>query len=163
MQVKQQYKADFQQKGEGDMSEELKPMIRKIFEEAYNKGNLEVLDELIAPNYLRHQPPMKKVEGVEAYKKFVADVRSAYTNFNIRLEEILVDGNKTVVRITLTGKHTGKTPTLMAPPTGKEISMVGCVVSTWENGKVVEEWVYNDYMGLTHQFGVVPLAVDGFV
>jgi predicted ester cyclase len=51
----------------------------------------------------------------------------------------------------------------MAPPTGKEISMVGCVVSTWENGKVVEEWVYNDYMGLTHQFGVVPLAVDGFV
>jgi predicted ester cyclase len=144
MQIKQECKADFQQKGEGDMSEELKPMIRKIFEEAYNKGNLEVLDELIAPNYLRHQPPMKKVEGVEAYKKFVADVRSAYTNFNIRLEEILVDGNKTVVRITLTGKHTGKTPTLMAPPTGKEISMVGCVVSTWENGKVVEEWVYND-------------------
>jgi predicted ester cyclase len=163
MQIKQQCKADFQQKGEGDMSEELKPMIRKIFEEAYNKGNLEVLDELIAPNYLRHQPPMKKVEGSEAYKKFVADVRSAYTNFNIRLEEILVDGNKTVVRITLTGKHTGKTPTLMAPPTGKEISMAGCVVSTWENGKVVEEWVYNDYMGLTHQFGVVPLAVDGFV
>jgi predicted ester cyclase len=163
MQIKQECKADFQQKGEGDMSEELKPMIRKIFEEAYNKGNLEVLDELIAPNYLRHQPPMKKVEGVEAYKKFVADVRSAYTKFNIRLEEILVDGNKTVVRIMLTGKHTGKTPTLMAPPTGKEISMVGCVVSTWENGKVVEEWVYNDYMGLTHQFGVVPLAVDGFV
>mgnify|MGYP000629803917 CR=1 FL=1 len=59
--------------------------------------------------------------------------------------------------------NNGKTPTLMAPPTGKEISMVGCVVSTWENGKIVEEWVYNDYMGLTHQFGVVPLAVDGFV
>lgn len=145
------------------MSEQLKSMVRKIFEEAYNKGNLAVLDELIAPNYLRHQPPMKKVEGLEAYKKFVADIRSAYTNFNIRLEEILMDGNKTVVRITLTGKHTGKTPTLMAPPTGKEISMVGCVVSTWESGKVVEERVYNDYMGLTHQFGIVPLAVDGFV
>jgi predicted ester cyclase len=145
------------------MSEQLKPMVRKIFEEAYNKGNLAVLDDLIDANYLRHQPPMKKVTGLEAYKKFVTDVRSAYTNFNIRLEEILVDSNKTVARITLTGKHTGKTPTLMAPPTGKEISMVGCVVSTWEDGKVVEEWVYNDYMGLTHQFGVVPLAVDGFV
>jgi predicted ester cyclase len=145
------------------MSEELKAMMRKIFEEAYNKGNLDVLDELIDPNYQRHQPPMKEVHGLDAYKKFVADVRSAYTNFNIQLEEILADGNKTVARINLTGKHTGRTPTLMAPPTGKEISMKGCTVSTWENGKVVEEWAYNDYMGLTHQFGVVPLAVDGFV
>jgi hypothetical protein len=50
----------------------------------------------------------------------------------------------------------------MAPPTGKEICMPGCAVATWENGKIVEEWVYNDYMGLTHQFGVMPLAVGGF-
>lgn len=145
------------------MSEELKPMIRKIFEEAYNKGNLDVLDELIDSKYHRHQPPMKDVQGLGAYKKFVEDVRNAYTNFKIDLEEILADGNKTVVRIILSGTHTGRTPTLMAPPTGKDIAMKGCAVSTWENGKIVEEWVYNDYMGLTHQFGITPLAVDGFV
>lgn len=144
------------------MSEELKPMVRKIFDEAYNQGNLAVLDDLIAPNYLRHQPPMKDVQGLDAYKKFITDVRSAYSNFEMRLEEILVDGNKTVARITLNGKHTGRTPTLVAPPTGKQITMMGCAVSTWENGKVVEEWVYNDYMGLTYQFGVMPLAVGGF-
>lgn len=144
------------------MSDELKPMVRKIFDDAYNKGNLAVLDDLIAPDYFRHQPPMKDVQGLKAYKKFVADIRNAYTNFEIRLEEILVDGNKTVARIVLSGKHTGRTPTLMAPPTGKEIRMPGCVVSTWENGKIIEEWVYNDYMGLTHQFGVMPLAVGGF-
>jgi predicted ester cyclase len=144
------------------MSEELKPMVRKIFDEAYNKGNLAVLDDLIAPNYLRHQPPMKDVQGLDAYKKFITDVRNAYSNLEMRLEEILVDGNKTVARITLNGKHTGRTPTLVAPPTGKQIAMMGCAVSTWENGKVVEEWVYNDYMGLTYQFGVMPLAVGGF-
>lgn len=144
------------------MTQELARMAWKIYEEAYNQGSLDVLDELIDPDYLRHQPPMKDVKGLDAYKKFVADVRNAYTNFEIRKEDVLVDGNKTVVRITLTGKHTGKTPTLMAPPTGKEIAMVGCTVATWENGKIVEEWAYNDYMGLTQQFGVMPLAVGGF-
>jgi predicted ester cyclase len=144
------------------MTQELAAMAWKIYADAYNKGSLDVLDELIDPNYLRHQPPMKDVKGLDAYKKFVADVRNAYTNFEIRKEDVLVDGNKTVVRITLTGKHTGKTPTLMAPPTGKEIAMVGCTVATWENGKIVEEWAYNDYMGLTQQFGVMPLAVGGF-
>ncbi len=144
------------------MSEELKPMVRKIYEEVYNKGNLDLLDDLIDAKYIRHQPPMKTVQGLDAYKKFIGAVRNAYTNFDIRLDEILVDGNKSVVRITLSGKHTGKTPTLLAPPTGKDITMVGCAVATWENGKIVEEWVYNDYMGLTYQFGVMPLAVGGF-
>jgi predicted ester cyclase len=144
------------------MTEELKPKVQKIFEEAYNKGNLAVLDELIDADYLRHQPPMKDVKGLAAYKKFVEDVRKAYTNFEMEVVEILQDGNKTVARIVLKGKHTGKTPTLMAPPTGKEVAMMGCVVSTWENGKVIEEWAYNDYMGLTQQFGVLPLAVGAF-
>ena len=139
------------------MSEDLKQLTGKIIEEAYNKGNLDVLDELVAPNYLRHQPPMKKVEGLAAYKKFVSEVRESYSNFNMKVEEILVDGNKTVTRLILSGKHTGKIPTVQAPPTGKEVAMAGCTVTTWETGKIVEEWVYNDYMGLTHQFGVMPL------
>jgi steroid delta-isomerase-like uncharacterized protein len=144
------------------MSEELKLMIRKIFQEAYNNGNLDVLEELISPDYHRHQPPMKDVKGLDAYRKFVADVRNAYSNLEIQIEEILSEENKTVTRIILTGQHTGKTPTLMAPPTGKEISMMGCVISTWENGQITEEWVYNDYMGLTQQFGVMPIAAGGF-
>ncbi len=144
------------------MSEELKPMVRKIYEEVYNKGNLDLLEDLIDPAYIRYQPPMKKIEGLKAYRKFVTAVREAYTNFNIRMDEILVDGNKTVVRLTLSGKHTGKTPTLLAPPTGRDISMLGCAVATWENGKIVEEWVYNDYMGLSYQFGVSPVTDGGF-
>ena len=87
------------------MSEELRPMVRKIYEEAYNKGSLDALDDLIAPNYLRHQPPMKDVKGLDAYKVFVTKVLNAYANFEIRLEEILVDGNKTVVRIVMLPSH----------------------------------------------------------
>ena len=139
------------------MSEDLKLNIQRLFEQAYNLGNLEVLDELIGSNYVRYQPPMKKVQGLADYKTFISDVRNAYSNLKMEIEEILMDGNKTVTRLVLTGKHTGKTPTIQAPPTGREVAMKGCTVSTWEEGKIIEEWVYNDYMGLSQQFGVMPV------
>jgi predicted ester cyclase len=139
------------------MSQEITAMIKKTYAEAHNKGNVKVLDEIFAADYLRHQPPMKSVQGLAAFKTFIKDVRSAYSGFEIRIDDIIVSGDKSVTRITLTGKHTGQAPTLQAPPTGKQIEMKACVVSYWKNGKVSEEWVYNDYLGLVQQFGVIPL------
>jgi predicted ester cyclase len=78
------------------------------------------------------------------------------------LHETLAAGNKTVVRLTLSGKNTGKIPTLRTPPTDREVAMPGCVISTWDKGKIVEEWVYNDYLGLAYQLGVMPIITGGF-
>lgn len=143
------------------MSDDLKAKVRKIYEEAYNKGNLDVLDEILDAKYVRQQPPMQKVEGVQAYKAFVSETIGAYTGFEMVVEDILADGNKTVAKLILTGKNTGRIPSLKTPPTGREISMHSCVVSTWENGKIVEEMAYNDYLGLTYQFGVMPIFPGG--
>jgi len=144
------------------MSEDLILNVRKIYEEAYNKGNLDSLNNLIGANYVRHQPPMKNVQGIEAYKAFILEIRGAYTNLNMVLDEIFSAGNKTVLRLTLTGKNTGKIPTLRTPPTGRDIAMPACVISTWDNDKIVEEWVYNDYLGLAYQFGVMPIITGSF-
>lgn len=138
------------------MTEALKTKIRRIYEEAYGKGELAVLDEVIAPDYHRHQPPMPEVKGLDAYKKFVADVRSAYTGLEFIVEDVIVEGNISCARVTLRGKHTRQAPTLQAPPTGKQIEMMGCVVSHWREGKVAVDWVYNDYLGLMQQFGLYP-------
>ncbi|MCP3889611.1 MAG: ester cyclase [Desulfobulbaceae bacterium] len=143
------------------MANELVLKVQKIYAEAYNKGNFDVLDDIIDINYLRQQPPMKKVQGLAAYKKFISEVLGAYSDFEMIVEEILADGNKTVARLTLTGKNTGRIPSLQTPPTGREIAMSSCVVSTWENGKIVEELAYNDYLGLTYQFGVMPVFPGG--
>ncbi len=143
------------------MSEDLKTKVRKIYEEAFNKGNLDVLDDILDANYLRKQPPLKDVKGLEAYKKFILETLGAYSNFEMVVEDILADGNKTIAQLKLTGKNTGRIPSLKTPPTGRDISMPGCVVSTWENGKIVEECVYNDYLGLTYQFGVMPIMPGG--
>ncbi len=143
------------------MSEDLKAKARRIYEEVYNKGNLDAVDEIFDASYVRHQSPMQKVEGVEAYKAFISETLAAYTNFEMVVEDILADGNKTIAKLMLTGKNTGRIPTLKTPPTGREIAMPSCVVSTWENGKIVEETAYNDYLGLTYQFGVMPMFPGG--
>ena len=139
------------------MSQEAIEMIKKTYNEAYNKGNVKVLDSIISADYQRHQPPMKSVKGLPAYKEFIKNVRSAYSGFEIRIDDIIVNGDKSVTRVTLSGRHTGQAPTLQAPPTGKQIEMMGCVVSYWKGGKIAQEWVYNDYLGLVQQFGVIPL------
>ena len=138
------------------MSADLKAKIQQIYEEAYNKGNVDVMDQLTDAGYVRHHPPMKDVKGLDAYKKFIADVRSAYSGFEIRVDEVIVEGDTSVARITLQGKHTGQAPTLQAPPTGNQVEMKGCVVSHWKAGKILEDWAFNDYLGLLQQFGVYP-------
>jgi steroid delta-isomerase-like uncharacterized protein len=138
------------------MSTEVTTMIRKIYNEAFNQGNVDVLDEIIAEDYIRRQPPYTEVKGLSGLKRFVNDVRKGYTDFKINLEEIIVADKVSVARVVLSGKHTDQTPTVQAPPTGKQVTMTGCVVSHWKDGKIVEEWAYNDYLGLAQQFGVVP-------
>jgi predicted ester cyclase len=130
--------------------------IQRIFDEAFNQGKVDVLDKIIAKDYVRHQPPYATVKGLADFKKFVIDVRSGYSGFGISVEEIIISGDISAARIILRGRHTGQTPTVQAPPTGKQVAMTGCTISHWKNGKIIEEWAYNDYLGLTQQFGVVP-------
>lgn len=138
------------------MPQDKQALIQRIYDEAFNKGNVDVLDEIVVEDYLRHQPPYAEVKGLVDFKRFVTDVRKGYTGFGITLEEIIVTGNISVVRVILRGKHTGQTPTVQASPTGKQVAMNGCTVSHWKGDKITEEWAYNDYLGLTQQFGVVP-------
>lgn len=138
------------------MTQEMKPLLQRMYDEAFNQGKMDVLEEMIADNYIRHQPPYATVKGKGDFKKFVADVRKGYTGFNISVDETIVTDDVSVVRVVLSGKHTGQTPTVQAPPSGKQVAMTGCTVSHWKDGKIVEEWAYNDYLGLTQQFGVVP-------
>jgi predicted ester cyclase len=139
------------------MPHTIKEKIAQVYEEAYNKGNLDVLDNILAANYVRHQPPIPDIKGVAAYKNYVNDARKAYSGLEFKIEEIVAEGNTTVARYTLYGRHTGTSPSIHAHPTGNSVAMPGCIVSKWEDGKIVTDWVYNDFLGLLQQFGVYPL------
>ena len=138
------------------MTTDRKLLISRVYSEAYNAGDPAVLDEVYAESYVRHQPPLQAIEGLEAYRQFVADVRGAYSGLDFKVEEIIEEGDRTVTRLVLRGTHTGKAPTILAAPTGKQVEMAGCTISHWVDEKIAVDWVYNDYLGLVQQFGLYP-------
>ena len=140
------------------MSEELKATIRRVNDEAWNKGNLDALDELYAADYVYHRPPFLDVEGLEAFKQYIADLRTAYADLQLTLDEIIVEGNTSTSRWTYRGTHKGRSPAFDIPPTGKQVTFTGCTVNHWVEGKIVEDWNSIGYLDLLQQLGfkIVP-------
>ena len=136
--------------------EELKAKIRWAGEEAWLKGNVDAFDELYAADYVWHRPPLPDLSGLEAVKESVAGMRSTYSDIQISYEEMLGEGDSIAYRFSWRAKHTGQSPTLPIPPTGKEVLLQGCIMVHLAGGKIVEEFEYSDYLGFLQQLGVVP-------
>ena len=136
-------------------NEELKAKLRRAGEEAW-KGNLDALDKVYAADYVYHRPPLPDLEGLEAAKQYIADARVAYSDIQVTYDEMIHEGNTTAYRWTWWAKHTGQSPSLPIPPTGNEVTLKGCTVVHWVDGKVIEEFEYADFLGFLQQLGVVP-------
>jgi len=136
-------------------AEEYKNMVKRYFD-ALNSKNLDALDELFEKDYVSHEnPPRPDGIGVEQFKKFMSDFYSSYPDGHFTVEEILVDGNAVVVRWRCDATHTGPTPSLHIPATGKKIVIIGCTVEHVRNGKFYDEWGYWDQSALLEQLGVL--------
>ena len=136
------------------MSAENKALVRRWFKEIWSKGNLAVADEIVASNYANHDSagPMPE-SGLEGLKKHVTTYRTAFPDLTLTVDDMLADGNKVTVRWTARGAHKG---TLMAiSPTGKEITTTGISVIRIAGGKVAEQWVTWDTLGMMQQLGAV--------
>lgn len=133
-----------------------KELIERIVEEIYNRGNLDLIDELYAPDIVREVLPMPPIVGRAALRQYVQEVRQAYPDFHIEVEQILVDGNNTATSYIVTGTHAGQSPSVPMPPTGKQIRFRGTVIGVMENGQGVHEVVYQDTLGLMQQLGAIP-------
>ncbi len=143
-----------QQQGEdASNEEELRGMILRVVEEAWNQGKMEVLDEEFATEYVYHQSPSPDIEGLEAYKQYIVDTRNSYPDFKLTIEEMIIKGDKIVVRGTFSGTNTGELPEYGIPATGKQVTFNWCLVSHRMNGKTTEEWNYVDSLGLMQQLG----------
>ena len=128
--------------------------VRKVIEQAWNKGYLEVLDEVYTTDFVQHRTPFPHYEGLEAYKEYIAGTREAYPDLQFTIEEIIVEANTTVVWFAFQGTHEKESMMFPIPPTGKKVTMKGCTIGHWVEGKVVEEWVYADWLGLMQQLGL---------
>lgn len=136
--------------------EAMKQKIQSAGKEAWLKGNLDAFDEVYAVDYVWHRPPFPDVTGLAAVKESVAGMREAYSDLEISFDEMVAEGETIAYRYTWRGRHTGQSPSLAIPPTGKEVELVGTIVVHIASGKVVEEFEYSDYLGFLQQLDVVP-------
>ena len=135
-------------------TEENKALARRVLEEMFNAGNLDVADELLASDYVDHDPSLPEdVHGPEGFKEYVGMYRSAFPDVHVQIEDQIAEGDRVVTRWTGTGTHTGE---LMGiAPTGKRVTLPGMEIVRIANGKLVEGWEGYDSGTLMRQLGVV--------
>lgn len=138
------------------MTGERKAELLRIIDEAWNKGNLDAMDQLAAEDCVRHRPPFSDVEGLDAYKMYVKEVRTAFPDLHITVQDIAMEGSLSAFRWSWTGTHTGKSKLLPGEPTGKQVTVVGCTLTHSIDGKLVEDWSFSDNLGMLQQLGIVP-------
>ncbi len=130
-----------------------KRTIRRYYEEVFNQGKLEVLDEIVAKNHVEHDPLPGQAQGIEGLKQRVAMVRGAF-NPKFTLDDVLADGDKVVVRWTNRGTHLAEW--FGVPPTGKTVVVKGIDIHQLRDGKMAEHWDVVDIFGLMMQLGAIP-------
>ena len=136
-------------------TEKNKTIARRINEEIFNQGNIDLADEIFAPDYIEHAPwPPDFPTGIPGLKLFVSTIRAAFPDFHYTIEDELAEGDKVAYRLTASGTQSGDF--LGMPATGKHATWGEMHIATMQNGKLTEHWVNLDQMGMLQQLGVIP-------
>ena len=137
------------------MSEENKALVRRFLEEAFNKGNLGVVDEICASDYVLHDPASpEEIRGPEGIKGFVQMYRSAYPDTDITVEDQIAEGDAVVTRWTARGTHQGEL--FGVAPSGNRVEVTGISIDRFSEGKAAESWTNYDALGMLQQIGAIP-------
>jgi predicted ester cyclase len=134
--------------------EENKELVRRFYREI-DAGNLDVLDELVAEDYIDHSPPPFPgfAPGREGLKQAFRLFWDA-TPGTHEIEDQIAEGDKVVTRLTARGTQTGNLPGI--PATGNEMLMTATVIHRIENGRLAEKWSNKDVLAMLQQLEVIP-------
>ena len=136
------------------MSEQNKALIRRWIEEV-QKGNLDIMDEVLASDFVDHSLLPGQRPDREGYKQGLSEDRDAFHNLKITVEDQIAEGDKVMTRYRWRGTH-NRGRFRDVPPTGREIEATAIVVHRIVGGKVKEEWSASDTLEMLRQLGAVP-------
>ncbi len=137
------------------MSERNKAIVRRSFDEVYNQGNLAVVDELVSNDFVAHISD-QDIHGSSHMKQYVRQLRQAFPDLHVSIDDQVAEGDKVVTRWTATGTQSGVFQGI--PPTGRRGTMSGIDIDYVIDGKTVECWSLADTLSLLQQLGVIPAA-----
>jgi steroid delta-isomerase-like uncharacterized protein len=135
-------------------TEENKAKQRRVWEEVFNKGNLEIIPEFFAPSYSFRSPLGLEAKGPDGFRQMVAMMRTALPDMHVTVDDLFGEGDKVACRATITGTFKGE---LMGiPPTGKKATIPVILITQWKDGKEVEAWESLDTLAFYQQLGITP-------
>jgi predicted ester cyclase len=133
------------------MSEERnEKIIERNLAESWHKVDMNVVDEIVADNYVRHLPGGQKARGREGYKEHIKGFMKPFPDLRWNMDIMISKGDYVVVYYSASGTHTGEG---MGPPTGKKITSTFIVIHRLAGGKMVECWLEADSLSFMQQLG----------
>jgi steroid delta-isomerase-like uncharacterized protein len=133
--------------------DENKALVRRLFEQGMNEKDDGVLDAVLSPDFVNHDMPAPS-PGPEGFRQMLGMFRAAFPDMNVNLEEVLGDGDKVVTRGFFSGTHKGEF--MGVPASGASINVKYIDVWRIQDGKITDNWVRLDLLGLMQQVGAVP-------
>ena len=134
-----------------------KALVQRIHAEI-SKGKMEIFDEVLSPNYIRHcqamPPEFQELHGTDQFKLFIRDFLHAVPDCKDSVLFIIAEGDKVAYVTTMTGTQTG--PMGELPASGKEFTLTNMVIHRIEHGKIMETWVSWDNVAMLSQIGFFP-------
>jgi steroid delta-isomerase-like uncharacterized protein len=129
---------------------------RRFFDEIWSQGRFDLVDELVAPDYIGHPSgPDETVRGPEGVKEYVGRLRQGIPDLTMTIEDQLADGDKVTTRWTAHGTHDGELMGL--DPTGRSATVTGITIQRIQDGRqIVEGWTNWDMLGMLQQLGIAP-------
>ena len=140
-------------------SEENKAIVRR-FMEAYNNRNMDIFEELVAPDYYDHVFEQK---GRENLKTLFTMAFEGFPDWYENIENIIAEDDMVWVHVKATGTHTGTWNLFGAelPPTGKKVTLMMVFIWRIENGQLVEGWEVDADLGFLKELGVIEFTEKG--
>jgi steroid delta-isomerase-like uncharacterized protein len=138
------------------MSEENKQLIRRWFEEVWNNGRVEAIEEMFDENGIAHglsDDPAYPIKGPREFRPFHTLFREAFPNMMIVVEDVVAEGDRVAARCSVRAKHEGNFMGRAA--TQAPVEFTGITIARIDNGKIVEAWNNFDFMKLHKQVGLI--------
>jgi steroid delta-isomerase-like uncharacterized protein len=129
-------------------------LVRRFIDEVFNHGNFDAVDEVLAPDYVHHDPTTQEFgSGMEGFKRLIGYYRDAFPDLVITLDDQFAAGDRVVDRWTGHGTHEGE---LMGiPATGRPVTAGGISIHRIADGRIAETWNNYDAAGMLRQVGAI--------
>ena len=126
----------------------------RVWDEVWHQGNYHIMDELFAPDFVRHDPTGVELRGRQQTEQYIRKIRATYPDLHYTIDDVIAHDDKVVTRYHFQGTHLGDA--LGFPPTGKKVVYSGILIQRFLDGKLVEQWTEADLLSLFQQLGVIP-------